>query len=184
LPRLFTGLELPSEIATELAGLRGGISAARWIDPENYHITLRFIGDVDERVAREAADMLNEIRRPSFPVALDGLGWFGGDRPRAIIARIRPTPQLIELQADQERRLRRIGLEPDSHRYTPHVPLARLRSPSPHSVADYLSSRGYFPARRFEATRFVLFSARDSTGGGPYLVEAAFQLQEADGPWT
>jgi len=184
LPRLFTGLELPAEIAAHLAMSRGGISGARWVAAENYHITLRFLGDIDDRRADAAADVLDEIRRASFPVTIEGLSWFGADRPRAIIARVQPTTPLVALQADQERRLRRIGLEPDSRKYTPHVTLAWLRSPSPHAVADYLSVRGYFPARRFEATRFVLFSSRESTGGGPYVVEAAYQLRVADSPWT
>jgi RNA 2',3'-cyclic 3'-phosphodiesterase len=177
LPRLFTGLELPSEIAAELAMLRGGVSGARWVEAEDYHITLRFIGDIDDRAAGEAAAALGEIHRPSFPVVLEGLSWFGGDKPRAIVAMVKPTPALVELQADQERRLRRIGLPPETRKYTPHVTLARLRSASPYAVADYLSARGYFPSRQFEATRFVLFSARESMGGGPYLVEAAYALQ-------
>ena len=176
MPRLFTGLEIPSDVAAELAMLRGGISGARWIDAENYHITLRFLGDIDERTASEAADILDEIQRPSFPVTLEGLSWFGADRPRAIVAKIKPTAPLVELQADHERRLRRVGLEPEPRKYTPHVTLARLRQASIHAVADYLSVRGYFPSRQFEAKRFVLFSARASTGGGPYLVEAAYGL--------
>ena len=163
--------------------LRGGISGARWIDAENYHITLRFIGDVDERMASEAAETLGEIQRSGFPVALDSLSWFGGDKPRAIVAKIKPTPALVELQADHERRLRRIGLEPEPRKYTPHITLARLRSASTLAVADYLSTRGYLPSLAFEATRFVLFSARESTGGGPYLVEAAYALQGAAGQW-
>ena len=182
MPRLFTGLEVPSDIAAELAMLRGGVSGARWIDVENYHITLRFIGDIDERMAAEAADALGEIRRASLVVTLDGLGWFGADKPRAIVARIRPTAPLVELQADQERRLRRIGLEPETRKFSPHITLARLRSASPHAVADYLSARGYFFGRQFEARRFVLFSARDSTGGGPYLVEASYGLGESGAP--
>jgi 2'-5' RNA ligase len=158
--------------------LRGGISGARWIDPENYHITLRFIGDIDEGMARDVAEALDEIRRPYFSVALDGLSWFGADKPRAIVAKIKPTPALVELQADHERRLRRIGMQPETRKFTPHITLARLRSVSTLSVADYLSTRGYFPAREFAAKRFVLFSSRDSTGGGPYLVEAAYELRE------
>ena len=182
MPRLFTGLEVPSDIAAELATLRGGIFGARWIDVENYHITLRFIGDIDERMASDVAEALDEIRRPSFPVTFDGLSWFGADKPRAIVAKVKPTAPLVELQADHERRLRRIGLEPEPRKYTPHVTLARLRSSSPHAVADYLSVRGYFPARQFEAKHFVLFSARESTGGGPYLVEAAYRLEGVDAP--
>jgi RNA 2',3'-cyclic 3'-phosphodiesterase len=181
-PRLFTGLELPPAIAAQLALLRGGISGARWIDADNYHITLRFIGDIDERTAGEVADVLGEIRRAAFPVAIEQLSWFGADKPRAIIARIKPTAPLIELQAEHERRLRRIGLEADTRKFTPHVTLARLRSASTLAVADYLSVRGYIPANQFEAKRFALFSARESTGGGPYLVEAAYELQGPSDP--
>jgi 2'-5' RNA ligase len=46
MPRLFTGLEIPSDLAMDLGMMRGGISGARWIDVENYHLTLRFIGDI------------------------------------------------------------------------------------------------------------------------------------------
>jgi RNA 2',3'-cyclic 3'-phosphodiesterase len=176
MPRLFTGLEIPPDIAAELAQFRGGVAGARWIDAENYHITLRFIGDIDGRTAGEAAAILDEIQRPSFTVTLDSLSWFGSDKPRAIVARIKPTAPLVELQADHERRLRKVGLEPEPRKYTPHVTLARLRSTSIHAVADYLSVRGFFPSWQFEAKRFVLFSSRASTGGGPYLVEAAYGL--------
>jgi 2'-5' RNA ligase len=173
---------VPADVAASLATLRGGVSGARWIDAENYHITLRFIGDIDERTAGEVADVLGEIRRPAVVVALDGLGWFGADKPRAIVVRIKPTAPLVELQADHERRLRRIGLEPETRKFSPHITLARLRSGSPHAVADYLSARGFLSAWRFEAKRFVLFSARESTGGGPYLVEAAYGLGESGAP--
>ena len=47
MPRLFAGLEIPAEIGQTLSNLRGGLPGARWIDPENYHVTLRFIGDID-----------------------------------------------------------------------------------------------------------------------------------------
>lgn len=180
--RLFTGLELPAELADELAMMRGGISGARWMAPEDYHITLRFIGDIDERQASEAAEALEQIRRPPFPVTIESLSWFGADKPRAIVALVAPTPPLVELQADQERRLRRIGLQPESRKYTPHVTLARLRSASPYAVADYLNLRGNFRIRQFQATRFALFSARESTGGGPYLVEATYALRGSEGP--
>ena len=58
MPRLFTGVEIPSDVGQALATLRGGLPGARWIDPENYHLTLRFIGDVDNRTADEIVDRL------------------------------------------------------------------------------------------------------------------------------
>ncbi len=181
MPRLFTGLEIPPEIAAELALYRGGLSGARWIDPANHHITLRFIGDVDHGVAREIASMLAEERpRAPFRVTIDALSTFGGGRPRALLARVVPTPELTKLQADQERLMRRVGLEPESRKYTPHVTLARLRDVSPGDVAAFIAMRGHFPKLSFMAERFVLYSARDSVGGGPYLVEAAYPFGASD----
>ena len=176
MPRLFTGLEIPSDLAHELATLRGGLSGARWIDEENYHITLRFIGDIDHATARDIFYELGQIRRKSFEVAIEGLSTFGGDKPRAIVARARPAAPLVELQAEQERMIRRTGIPPEPRKFTPHVTLARLRQASTAAVADYLAARGFISSLRFEAKRFVLFSSRDSVGGGPYVVEAAYPL--------
>ncbi len=73
MPRLFTGLEIPSDLAFDLAMLRGGISGARWIDTENYHLTLRFIGDIDDATARDVFGALEGIRRSPFTVRSKGL---------------------------------------------------------------------------------------------------------------
>ena len=176
MPRLFTGLELPERLANELAMMRGGLSGARWIDVENYHLTLRFIGDIDENAAHEVHAALERIRKPAFAVALDNLGAFGGDRPRAIVVNAKPSPSLIDLQAEQERLIRRVGLPPDTRKFTPHVTLARLRRVSSIAVADYLSVRGWLASRTFDVDHFTLFSARDSVGGGPYVAEAVYPL--------
>ena len=111
----------------------------------------------------------------------EGLSWFGGDKPRAIVAKVKADPALMDLQAEQERLLRRIGLEPETRKYTPHVTLARLRGVRQASVASYLSERGAFSAELFDAERFVLYSAREGSGGGPYVVEAAYPWANATG---
>src|SRR5262247_1014777 len=82
MPRLFTGLEVPREVADALATQRGGLPGARWIDPENYHLTLRFIGDIDDAMAREIAFMLGQVKRRGFELRFDGLSSFGGRRLR------------------------------------------------------------------------------------------------------
>lgn len=176
MPRLFTGLEIPAEIGQTLSNLRGGLPGARWIDPENYHITLRFIGNIDGLAANEIASVLLQVNRKPFEVALQGLSSFGGRKPRAVVVQIAPSRPLIELHAELERLMQRIGLDPEGRKFTPHVTLARLRDASNQEVADYLSLRGYFPTQVFMASRFVLFSSRASTGGGPYVVEDSYAL--------
>lgn len=176
MPRLFTALEIPREIAMSLSLLRGGLPGARWIDPENYHITLRFIGDIDDRLAHDVASLLDGVKRRSFDVRFGNLSSFGGRKPRAIIAAIHPNTQLLELQAEQERLLQRLGLEPEGRKFTPHVTLARLRDSSSRDVAEYLSTRGPLFGSSFTVSRFVLYSSRASIGGGPYVVEADYPL--------
>ena len=85
----------------------------------------------------------------------------------------------MDLQAEQDRSLRRIGVEPETRRYTPHVTLARLRGAGQAGIANYLAMHSALLADLFTAERFVLYSAREgSGGGGPYVVEAAYPLGE------
>ncbi len=177
MPRLFTGVEIPREVAEDLASLRGGLPGARWIDPENYHLTLRFIGDVDDVIAHEIGEVLGRVRRRGFEVVLNGLDQFGGRKPRAVFANANGSAALTELQTEHEQLLQRIGLPPEPRKYTPHVTLARLRDASTRAVAEYLSNRGFFRSPVFTVSRFVLFSSRASTGGGPYVVEATYPLE-------
>lgn len=176
MPRLFTGVEIPADVAQALSMLRGGLPGARWIDPENYHLTLRFIGDVDDTVAHEVASLLGRVKRSGFELHLEGVISFGGRKPRAVVATVAPVPQLLEVQAEQERLMQRIGLEPEGRKYIPHVTLARLRDSSSRDVANYLATRGLFRTPPFKVSRFVLFSSRNSVGGGPYVVEASYPL--------
>ena len=71
MPRLFTGLEIPPPVVQSLSIMRGGLPGARWIDPENYHLTLRFIGDIDDALAHEIAGVLGRIHRGAFELRLD-----------------------------------------------------------------------------------------------------------------
>ncbi len=176
MPRLFTGLEIPPDIAAHLSMYRGGLSCTRWIEPADYHITLRFIGDVDRAVARDIGELLDGIGRAPVTVTLDRLDSFGGEKPHAVHACAVASPGLRELQADHERLMRRIGLVPDTRRFLPHVTLGRIRGATTRAVADYLSSRAIIRPMTFTARRFVLYSSRALTGGGPYLVEAAYPL--------
>ena len=125
MPRLFAGLEIPAEIGQTLSNLRGGLPGARWIDPENYHVTLRFIGDIDG-VQRTKSPQCCFGSIASRSRSVQGLPSFGGGKPRAVVASIVPSRPLIELQAELERLMQRFGLDPEGRKFTPHVTLARL----------------------------------------------------------
>jgi 2'-5' RNA ligase len=181
MPRLFSAIEIPRSIAERLTTLRSGLSGARWIDPENYHLTLRFIGDVDGATARDFTNALGGIDVPPFELRLRGLGSFGGNKPRAIFADLAPSESLDSLRRANERAAREAGLPPEGRNFKPHVTLARLRGARADAVAAYLERQGGVVAEPFTVNRFVLYSSRNSVGGGPYVIEAAYDLDGANG---
>ena len=177
MPRLFTGLEIPPDIAFALSLKRGGLTGARWIDQDNFHITLRFIGDVDTGTANDVADSLDRLSQSQrFPVRLTHLGAFGGDKPRALYAAVEPNEVLSRLQGAQERVLQRAGIEAEGRKFVPHLTLARLRNSAAGEVARFIAEAGRFEPLEFTPARFVLFSSRDGVGGGPYVVEQSYPL--------
>jgi 2'-5' RNA ligase len=176
MPRLFVGLEIPSAIGQRLAMLSGALGGARWVDPEDYHITLRFIGDIAPRLADEVDDMLRLLDRPPVPVKVIGLDAFGGDKPSSIHAKVEASRALDDLQAEVERLVRGAGVPPEKRRFVPHVTLARFSRASAAEVAGHIAGVGYVPSQTFTATRVVLYSSRASVGGGPYVAEAVYPL--------
>jgi len=180
MPRLFTALEVPRNVAMSLSLLRGGLPGARWIDVENYHITLRFIGDVDGRTADELVDRLDRIDRPEFQLSVNGIGSFGSKKPHSVWAGVTPSADLSALQAEIERICQRIGLPPDPRKFTPHITLARLKNCRLDDVVHYLSGRGNFYTAPITVPRFVLMSSKESVGGGPYQTEEIFPLRESN----
>ncbi|MFQ5626813.1 MAG: RNA 2',3'-cyclic phosphodiesterase, partial [Methyloligellaceae bacterium] len=132
----------------------------------------------DGAVAERFSEALNRIKLPPFELAFDGLGSFGRGRPRALWAGIAPNEALATLSRAHEHAALAAGLEPEVRNFHPHVTLARMRNTKAAGVATYLAHNGVFVSSPFPVTRFVLYSARDSRGGGPYVVERAYPLAE------
>ena len=180
MPRLFTGVELPSDVGQDLAIMKGGIEGARWIDPDNYHLTLRFIGDIPDRAADELTRELQRVvAMPAFNIELAGMGVFGNKKPHSLHVRVAESPDLRRLQAMHERICQSLGMPPGQRKFTPHVTLARLRGALPSQVQAYVSAHNLYRSRRFDVSQFVLFSARASRGGGPYGREEVYPLARA-----
>lgn len=176
MPRLFTGLKIPEQLADELSLLRGGIYGARWIEPDDYHITLSFIGDIDSVTADEVVLELETIHASPFSVRISGFDSFGSKSSRAIFASIETSPDLNKLQKAQDSLLRRMGISMQSRKYVPHITLARSSQAKQSDITQYLSVHGGFTSEPFEISQFILFSAKGSIGGGPYHSEVVYEF--------
>lgn len=177
MPRLFTAIEIPDDIAVRLSMLRAPIRGAHWIAPENMHVTLRFAGDISNETADEFSGLIAGIESAPFEIVIAGLGAFGGQHPTAVYAAVKPSSALDALQRSHERAARAAGIEADTRNFVPHVTLARMRGAKPGPVAEFLGQHGGLTFPPFRAERCVLFSAKPGTGGGPYAVEEAYPFE-------
>jgi 2'-5' RNA ligase len=171
--RLFTALELPDAVRRRLAALRAPFVQARWIRPEDMHVTLRFVGDLSRRQQDEFARALADIDLPPPDIHIVGTGAFGGHQPRAVHATVRLTPALDALARAHDKAALACGLPRAADRFVPHVTLARLDGADVTTVAKFLERTGDLRVPVFWPQRAVLMSARDG-GGAPYGVVDAF----------
>ena len=172
--RLFVGIDLPPELKLQLSLLCAGVPGAKWVDPGNYHLTLRFIGEVDEGVAEDIDDALRQIRAPRFDVTLATVGHFG---LRMLWVGVERNHALQHLHEKVESALGRLGFPPDERRYSPHVTLARLKGTTEGRLQSYLSEHALFRAPSFPVTQFSLVASYLTKSGAIYEDEADYRLR-------
>ncbi|MDA5192660.1 RNA 2',3'-cyclic phosphodiesterase [Govanella unica] len=177
--RLFVAIELPEPIRNYLLRLQTGIRAAYWQRDDQLHLTLSFIGDVDEGTARDIDTALATITMPAFTIALDGAGLFGTMfKPRILWAGIAPRDPVIRLHDKIETAIRRLGLQLDDRKFAPHATLARIRDgrAAAPGVLQFLEAHGGLISASFEVNSFALYSSKLTDQGPQYHVEARYPL--------
>lgn len=176
--RLFVGLELPAEVKQRLAMLaRAGLPGARWVAPENYHVTLRFIGETPAHRAEEIDLGLAALTARGFPLAIGGIGTFAkGGRPTSLWVGVERSEALERLQAKVETALQRLGLEPERRRFSPHVTLARLENPIEQRLAAFVQANNLFRIEAVPIGHFTLFSSQPGKEQPVYTPEVEYSL--------
>lgn len=178
--RLFVALELPQAVRDRLAMLQGGVPAARWVRPDNLHLTLRFIGEVDSGVAQDIDTALGRVHAPAFAIAIDGVGSFGTPkRPRALWAGMQPCPPLQFLHDKVDRAVVAAGLAPDDRKFRAHVTLARFKeSPGPR-LARWLGDNAMLRIGPIAVGHFVLYQSHLAGEGAIYQPLAHYPLRHS-----
>lgn len=180
--RLFVALEMPQTVRDQFSEMLSGIPDARWVDPKNFHLTLRFIGEVDGGAAEEIAGALSRLRVPSFELALEGLGYFDSrGRLRALWVGVRPEPALVTLQRKVEHVIVAAGLPSEGRKFKPHVTLARFSRTPVAAVGPYLVTHGGIRSDAFPVESMMLFESRLGQGGPTYHPELEVPLMLAPG---
>jgi RNA 2',3'-cyclic 3'-phosphodiesterase len=176
--RLFAALPVPEEIGQDLKRLQRGVPGAAWRPVENFHVTLRFVGEVDERKAEDIDSAFSEITVGAFDVQIGGAGHFGGADPHALWLGVRKSEALINLAAKCEKACRRAGLKPEGRAFTPHVTIAYLSSAARlDRVMAFEKREALFETEPWRVTYFGLFSSITRRNAPSlYRLEAEYPL--------
>lgn len=178
--RLFTALDPPESLRTDLAEVQESSAlSARWTDPEQFHVTLRFIGDVSNEQAVRYEEVLADVDvRPVHcaPYGLDVLP--SRQSPRVLVLGLERTDSIMALHEAVSEALEAEGLDPEDRTYYPHVTIGRLDDPDPSVVHNDLEAQEERSFSSFTANRFVLYESTLTPEGPVHEPQALYPLAD------
>lgn len=173
--RLFAGLSIPDHIAERLLPLQTNLPKARWRPRENFHITLKFFGEVDHETTNKLHEALSKIKFEPFEITLKDSGWFGGNKPQSVWVGVSPCESLKQLHLACSKAARIAGLSIEQQRYTPHITMAYCRTTPPEPVVNWVTSLINLESVPFLVDCFHLYSSRTGKGPSVYRVERSYR---------
>ncbi len=177
--RLFAGLELPEDIRDHIYSLHGGVPMAHWVEKDKLHLTLCFLGNIQEDVGENIHDKLCQLRFPSFNLGFKQIGYFENSGiPHHLWVGVDYYQALDDLSAKISNIARDCGVDNDRFKFHAHVNIASLKGTSMSDVMNFVSANNLFKTRQFQVYYFTLFSsyARENGEGKYYRVEARYPL--------
>jgi 2'-5' RNA ligase len=183
LPRLFVALDLPETVKRSLEPLVRGLGDVRWSTPDQQHLTLRFIGEVDNGAVGDIVETLATVPAMPFQLTLKGLGHFPPrGEPRVLWVGVEKSTELARLKRRIDRSLRDAGIGSESRKFAPHVTLARIRAPlSPTRLGTYLMRHALYRSEAFPVSSFHLYSSWLRADGAEHQLEASYELVPGEG---
>jgi 2'-5' RNA ligase len=179
MPRLFIAVDLPETIKENLESMSFGIPGAKWVRPEQLHLTVRFIGEVDGALFHDIKNILAEVSAASFSLQLKGVGYFPPrGAPRVLWIGLEKSEPLLLLRKTIDLRLLRVGVEPEGRKFSAHITLARLKNSPVQKIANFLSGNGLFSQEPFQVEDFKLYSSILSPKGAYHKVERIYPFTE------
>lgn len=156
--KLFVALPVPDSVREKLAALpRKGVEG-RWVADDDFHITIRFLGDVEDGRVPEILDALTRVRRLPFYIEGQGLSAFYNKNQTVLYGVIASTRKLTALCTDVTDMLTPLGFDFGTRPYLPHLTVARLKTPSK-KVENYIKRHGRHLHYRWQATSFSLMQS-------------------------
>jgi RNA 2',3'-cyclic 3'-phosphodiesterase len=175
MPRLFVAIDLPEELKSAVAAFAHELPSAKWVSPEQLHLTLRFIGETDQLTFSAIKENLSRISFPCFTLSVCGVGHFPpGRRPRVIWLGLDPCTALSDLARQVETAVVEATLPPEDRPFSPHITLARMKECVPTAVERFEKANAGFTFPPFQVKEFILYSSLLTRSGAIHTKEAIF----------
>ncbi|SDU26318.1 RNA 2',3'-cyclic phosphodiesterase [Halopseudomonas salegens] len=172
--RLFIGLELPGSLQRLLARLTTDLPGARWHLPQDLHITVRFLGQLDPVRQQDIHQLLKQSAITPFSLQVSGIGHFD---QRILWAGLAPSPSLQAMKQQLDQSLQALNLPAEMHDYHPHITLARIRAGHQSSLNDFVEAHHELALPAWGVTHVSLFESRNN-GQGRYHVLGRYPLRQ------
>jgi 2'-5' RNA ligase len=187
--RAFLAIPLPQQLKDSIKTLQGNLRAqipdARWVRPENLHLTLYFFGEVEQETLEKIKDTVLSVKgckRP-FLVEVNGLGAFPNRlRPRVLWLGLEPKDQLRQLYEICRGLLQRAGVATESRPYSPHLTIGRLRQHKTFSagLTELDNTVGAKLIGRFSVDSLILYKSLLQPGGAEHVPLLTVALNETN----
>lgn len=175
--RSFIAIELPPLIRHEIEAIQSRLKSSgsdvRWARPEGVHLTLKFLGQVEQERVPEVSTVIERCctAHPPFVLAVGSLGAFPNERnPKVVWVGVTDDAgYLVKLQQRLERELSKIGFKEEKRAFSPHLTLGRVKSPKKkRELAQQLEDLRACACGTFEAKEICLFKSDLTPGGAVY----------------
>jgi 2'-5' RNA ligase len=175
--RLFIAIEIPDDLKKMIGRLHVDIPGARWVPAEQIHLTLAFLGEVEEIAVEQLGRELAQIHQPEFRLSFSGTGCFPDRRrPRVLWIGVEPNPHLQALAAMVHEVLLACGIPQESRPFSPHITLARLKIPASGASAAFFDRPEALKLPPFSVREFILFQSRLTPHGAVHSPIRGFPL--------
>ena len=181
--RLFTAIDLPSEVIANLESLLVQLKPAariNWSPVENLHVTTKFVGEWPEERLPELNEALRALPpRPAIAIAIEKLGFFPNPHaPRVFWAGVHGGDALAQLARETEDALAALGIAKEQRPYSPHLTLARIKTPGKQlALLQTVARLPSLDFGRFTADRFFLYRSKTAPTGSVYTQMAEFAFK-------
>lgn len=183
--RLFIAIKIESneQLQTIISDFKkSGNSIINWADPNKLHLTLEFLGNIEESIIENINTIIDETCRPhkAFELELSGVGTFGNqNKPHVLWVGIKHCPELMLIQNSLHLKLQQLGLELEQRPFNPHVTLGRIKKIENIQRFNEIIIRNYDTTLGKNLVKSIVLFESALTPSGPYYIElSGIKLQD------